>query len=142
MLNQFKLEQYNSTTSQLPKEAAQEFDSIYGKTKLKLEEINSNWEKFIQLSIQTTNGCGEEELNKQIDRQIDEMRKTQLKLGNLEISLEIRKNFKHKKAHEHPAIFKLNLDIRPAPLISNCTLTEVHKFINQFTRYIESGKIR
>ena len=53
-----------NVTSLLLKEIVQEFDSINGKTKLKLEEINSNWEKFIQLSVQTTNGCGEEELNK------------------------------------------------------------------------------
>ena len=64
LLDQFKLEQCNSTTSPILKETAQEFDSIYGKTKFKLEEINRNWEKFIQLSGQTINGSGEEELNK------------------------------------------------------------------------------
>ena len=63
-----------------------------------------------------------------------------MKMGNLETIQEIRDILKPQTTYEHPATFRPNLDIRPAPLVSNCTLTDVNKFIIQFTKYIQPGQ--
>ena len=67
MLSQFKLEQQNFL--QHSKKPARSLTQII----IKLKVIKNNWVKFIELSVQTIDEFGEEELNRRIERQIDQM---------------------------------------------------------------------
>ena len=64
-----------------------------------------------------------------------------IKINNIETFREIylilnshqtQKPIRQLPAYQTSAIFKPNLKLRPAPLVYNCTMVEMHRFNEQF----------
>ena len=143
LLNQFKQEQ-NYGNSPLVEQAAREVETLYRKLKAQLQI-------YINLCVQTTEtseGVLEQKILEQ-SAQMDKYSKAvdDIKRNNREAFKEIYLIIDSHKIQrpigqlpaQISAMFKPALDLRPAPLVYNCTLIEMHQFNEQFVKYINSS---
>ena len=108
-----------------------------------MNEIRKKWIIFIELSMKTVGKCGQEELGRRIDRQKEQMDQVEksvedIRTGNAETFEKIREVFET-RTYENSASFRPDLSIRPPPLVSNSSLSDVNNFISQFNKYTQSG---
>ena len=54
-------------------------------------------------------------------------------------SHETKQPIRQLAAKQTSAIFTPDLELRPAPLVFNCSIIEMHQFNDQFVKYIKSG---
>ena len=108
-----------------------------------MNEIRKKWIIYIELSMKTVGKCGQEELGRRIDRQKEQMDQVEksvedIRTGNAETFEKIREVFET-RTYENSASFRPDLSIRPPPLVSNSSLSDVNNFISQFNKYTQSG---
>ena len=94
-----------------------------------MNEIRKKWIIFIELSMKTVGKCGQEELGRRIDRQKEQMDQVEksvedIRTGNAETFEKIREVFET-RTYENSASFRPDLSIRPPPLVSNSSLSDV-----------------
>ena len=110
-------------------------------------------QRYMNLSVQAVTETGEGVLEQKILEQTAQMDKysqavESITINNIETFREIylildshqtQKPIRQLPAYQTSAIFKPDLDLRPAPLVYNCTVLEMHQFNDQFVKYIKSG---
>ena len=141
LLDQFKFEQKH-VNSPLIKQAASEFETAHKKLIEQLAGLDQNMQKYMILSVQAVTELGEGVLEQKILEQTAQMEKyshmvESIKENNLEVFREIyflldshetKQPIRQLPAKQTSAKFKPDLELRPAPLVFNCTIVEMHRF--------------
>ena len=123
--------------------------SSYDKLRNELEELVTEWSRFIRMAVivkdpQPTTPADKEILKQEIDdenRKIDEYRKMvdELKLENLDVFRKIENNSKMLQTQGQIRENRLKPEFRPTPLTIETTFPEIKTFLRDFSTYIRSG---